>query len=138
MGSPKPLGIIKPNVPSKLRKNVDGKWNQANGNAMQGNPLIVRSCKEPIKRPETCPPSHRSSSCTVDHDENDVESNEGVFYHSSFPLPSLSARRQRWALPVVQRVTGPKKPSKQRRARKKWGRSVPRNGQPINDGFDEC
>ena len=45
MGSPKPSGIIKPNVPSKLAKNVDEKWPQANGNAMRGNRLIVRSCK---------------------------------------------------------------------------------------------
>ena len=38
-------GIIKPSEPSKLLKNADGKWNQANGNAMRGNHLIVRSCE---------------------------------------------------------------------------------------------
>ena len=49
MGSPKPSGIIKPSVPSKLVKNVDGKWLQANGNAMRGNRLIFRLCKNSIK-----------------------------------------------------------------------------------------
>ena len=44
-GITKAIGIIKPSVPSKLVKNVDGKWLQANGNAMRGNRLIVRSCK---------------------------------------------------------------------------------------------
>ena len=36
-GITKALGIIKPGEPSKLLKNADGKWNQANGNAMRGN-----------------------------------------------------------------------------------------------------
>ena len=49
MGSPKPSGIIKPSVPSKLVKNVDGKWPQANGKNMRGNRLIVPSCENSIK-----------------------------------------------------------------------------------------
>ena len=59
MGSPKPSGIIKPSVPSKLAKNVDGKWPQANGNAMRGNRLIVRSWEKKYKKQEVCPPSVR-------------------------------------------------------------------------------
>ena len=51
MGSPKPSGIIKPNGPSPLAKNVDGKWLQANGKNMRGNPLIVPSCEKCIKDP---------------------------------------------------------------------------------------
>ena len=81
----------------------------------------------------------QGSSCTVVNDENDAESNEGVSsQRSSSPLPSLQPRRRRLEPSVVQRVTGPKKPSKQRRARKKWARSVQRNGRPINDGFSGC
>ena len=85
MGSPKPSGIIKPSVPSPLAKNVDAKWLQANGKNTRGNPLIVPSC-ENYKRPKVCPPSDRSSSCTVVHDdENDAENNKGVFSHFSSP-----------------------------------------------------
>ena len=45
MGSPKRWGIIKPSERSKLQKNVDEKWNKANGNDMLVNCLIVLLCK---------------------------------------------------------------------------------------------
>ena len=57
-------------------------------------------------------------SCHPNADDND-ESNEGVFSRSSFPLPSLSARRQRWEPLVAARATVPKKLSTRPRARKK-------------------
>ena len=41
------------------------------------------------KKPEACPPSDKRSLCTVVHDENDAESNEGAFSRSSFPRLSL-------------------------------------------------
>ena len=44
-GITKALGIIKPSEPSKLPKNVDVKWNKANGNAMRVNRSIVLSCE---------------------------------------------------------------------------------------------
>ena len=97
MGSPKPSGIIKPSVPSKLAKNVDGKWPQANGNAMRGNRLIVRSYKKiSIKgKRRVLHQTDKRSSCTVvNDDENGAESNEGAFSRSSFPRPSLLAKRQ--------------------------------------------
>ena len=39
------------------------------------------------KRPKGCPPSDRSSSCIVVHDddENDADNNKGVFSHFSSP-----------------------------------------------------
>ena len=37
------------------------------------------------KKPEACPPLDKRSLCTVVHDENDAENNEGVFSHFSSP-----------------------------------------------------
>ena len=46
MGSPKPLGIIKPSVPLLLPTNAHESGNLANGNVMWGNRLIVPSCEK--------------------------------------------------------------------------------------------
>ena len=81
----------------------------------------------------------KGSSCTVvNDDENDAESNEGVFSRSSSPLPSLLAKRRSLGPSAEPRAMAPKKPSKQRHARKKWKRSVQRNGRLINDGSGGC
>ena len=122
MGSPKPSGIIKPSAPSPLVKNVDGKWLQANGKNMRGNPLIVPSCKKNYKRPKGRPPSNRSLSCIAvhDNDEKDAENNKGVF--SRFSSPRLLLQPS----------------SRSARKKRKWVRSVQRKWQPINDGSSGC
>ena len=81
----------------------------------------------------------KGSSCTVvNDDENDDENDEGVFSRSSSPLPSLLAKRRSLGPSAEPRAMAPKKPSKQRHARKKWKRSVQRNGRLINDGSGGC
>ena len=85
MGLPKLSGSINKRVPRKYPINAGVIIFQANGNLMEGNRLIVPLC-ENYKRPKVCPPSDRSSSCTVVHDdENDAENNKGVFSHFSSP-----------------------------------------------------
>ena len=88
MGSPKPLGIINKSEPKPLLTNAHESGNPANGNAMRGNRLFVPSCEKSIKdKRRVFRWTDKGLSCIVVNDEeNDTESNEGVFSPSSSPL----------------------------------------------------
>ena len=84
MGSLKRCGNIKPKESSKLRKNVDEKWNKANVKDMQANRLIGASCEGTYKKITHIIITFQSL-CVADVNDED---NEGGFYPYSFPPPS--------------------------------------------------